>query len=1110
MRLTLPVLLLLSGCLLDSGLGPEVGECAEYPDGAYTYGEIGIGTCMAGPTDIRFIERDGQTFLAVANSDPYQTFMGGSVLLLDWDSLDLSATRNPTSTLTASAADTVPFLGQIAVADDTLLIPSRYSEDSRTVTTLDSVVTVDISDLSAPTVGDSIEVQQDPYPVAFDPESGLAYVVNVTGQSVSVVDTETLETLEISEGASVGPARFSDLDDSGSRAEIGLASVLTASAVPAETFTLTWIDVAMRSWLPSEGGVELWRGNGTDWLMSNFGLLLDPAEFDNIEAIDDPVFASVDGLPSLFFADGGDLFAVVSSYGETDLSLHNLELVLDSGAPGSFDANLSAPALLTFRDQGQLWYDARVDDGEPAVLARALVNNLGAWERGDALIEAPEGFESIEDPAVWPDGQTNSLRVFASLYDGTQWSIGLTESTDGDTFTPVEEVLRLDGLDIAAPTISWANGRYLMVASQSDGTAWSFVTSWSHDGRHWDDPVVFAESTDLYDGLRPPRAAATTDVHGFWRVEGDDFGFLENPATSAATWVSAGAGFSVRPASGHEVGLATARSLSSLGIEPASLATVNGEDVLYALATDGGGRTRLVALQRTATSWGLLADDILSVDGSVDGAVVVDDGDGFSLYFGQRDADGVTRMRRARSTDGLSFEVEAGNLTNDDLEWDGLSQIPHSAEVLDGVTRLWFAGSAGGQFRIGALRIEGDQVTRELGTSRDWLFGSGLPGEFDDSGVNDPLVFMVGETTHMLYTGSDGTTSRIGHATLVDGEWTREVDPSTERVVPAMLPVARTFSADSVSSPVMISTSGDEVEIAYAGSDGVSPRIGLASGTPDHLFGAHRFPTSGDTLEFTTTRGGPGQDFIELAQSTDSFTTTGAGATNARIDAERGFLYVPTNQNPHLVVIDIRDDSGAGVVDSNVHDMEGILRYTSTSGARGFRDAVPRPGTDLLYATATEPDGVLVFDLSDVADDSEKQAYDLSLRWSFPLGRAPQSSPNRPSQDEDEGSETFSNVTGAGMAMSPDGNTLLVTHARGNRVHVFDLNLGAYGGEIRSIEGVGEYPHVVRISPDGMHAVVANYVGEIEESGVEATLSVIDLDPTSPTWLQVVTRITNR
>src|SRR6185503_10887795 len=80
---------------------------------------------------------------------------------------------------------------------------------------------------------------------------------------------------------------------------------------------------------------------------------------------------------------------------------------------------------------------------------------------------------------------------------------------------------------------------------------------------------------------------------------------------------------------------------------------------------------------------------------------------------------------------------------------------------------------------------------------------------------------------------------------------------------------------------------------------------------------------------------------------------------------------------------------------------------------------------------------------------------------------------------EDAGVDTLATFGGAGMALT--GRLLLTTHFRGNGVSVLDRDLGAWGEEIAWIQDIGENPHVVRVSPDGRWAVVANYLGDVED-----------------------------
>jgi hypothetical protein len=57
---------------------------------------------------------------------------------------------------------------------------------------------------------------------------------------------------------------------------------------------------------------------------------------------------------------------------------------------------------------------------------------------------------------------------------------------------------------------------------------------------------------------------------------------------------------------------------------------------------------------------------------------------------------------------------------------------------------------------------------------------------------------------------------------------------------------------------------------------------------------------------------------------------------------------------------------------------------------------------------------------------------------------------------------------------------------------------------------LGENPYTLRLDPTGRYAVVANYTGEVVDHTVHSSLAVVDVDPTSPTFLSVLTWLVNR
>ena len=107
---------------------------------------------------------------------------------------------------------------------------------------------------------------------------------------------------------------------------------------------------------------------------------------------------------------------------------------------------------------------------------------------------------------------------------------------------------------------------------------------------------------------------------------------------------------------------------------------------------------------------------------------------------------------------------------------------------------------------------------------------------------------------------------------------------------------------------------------------------------------------------------------------------------------------------------------------------------------------------------------------------------------------------------------TRNSISGGVMALRErDGRRhLFVPHFRDNSVSVFDLDRGAYGELVAYLPSIGENPHLARVSPDGRHVVVASFLGEVDDGFVSSTLSVIDADPDSDTFLEVVTTLVNR
>jgi DNA-binding beta-propeller fold protein YncE len=1135
-RLVVLVCSALAGCVSTIPRGPDLGACADYPDGVYTYGEVGIGTCLAGPSDLQFFQgSDGATWLAVGNADPYRNYQSGSLLLLDWSDFAPSSGRTPIADLDPHAVALDPFVGGLGfLADATqplMLAANRFSGESLTTTTPDRLDIVDLTDPASPTVfADQpfLAVGADPQPVVVDPGSGRAYVLNLTDHTITVIDADArpLTEVPVSPAASIdpggplleGPAPSDP--PGGSVAEVASAVVIDPTLVTSDRWTLTWVDGTWRLWREEPTGLARYSTGGDDvYVASGLGVELEAAD-GGLTAIGQPFVGYAQNTLAMWVtADGTALEVPWDSY----VGAWSWASAFDVMAPrtGKFDGWVGGISAVTVDGVDHVYYEARESADAPPVIGASTVNDAGDYVReANPVVVAPAGFVGVGQPFAVQDATTGTLRMWVALDDGAHWSIGLCESVDhGAKFSTPVPVLALPDEDLAAPVVSWAGGRYLLWATRGDGTSWTHVAAWSYDGTTWNDVHDVLSSDVAYDRAHPPRLGLQAEPTSSWRVRGDDAGWLGNPAQSGPVPFSTAVyGYAFEVASGQTLGTTALGNASMLGITPGSVADVDGVRTLYATAWDGDGRPSIAAFAADGEGWVPLARDLVpdGAGGNVAGAsspVVTGEDGAWTMFYAATGADGSARMHGATSSDGLAWTPVDGELLASTEGWDAAAQLPHSVEDLgDGRIRVWYAGDNGSRMRIGTAVGTGTTLTAEPAADLAWQLNTGEPGAFDDTAVRDPSVLREGDVLHVWYAGFDGEQWRLGHATRpVDGgDWTQRIDPVTSATMPAFSGHDATFSDGGALSPVVLPDVGAGREVWYAGTEvpglnPFNPRIGhgFADATGDIVFATDRFATAGDTLDYGTTRGNAANPTIPLRQNIDGIALSGQGSTAMILDSERGFLYVPSKKTNTLIVVDVRDDSTPTFQDTNYLDIEAVLVVNAGAGPHGFRDVVPVPGTDLLYVTSLGPSSVFVLDVADLADDDQAQAIPYQTVAIIPLSDT----------TTDPGPNTFTgsgSVGGSSMALSADGRYLWIPQLFDNSVAVVDRTIGEYGAVIQTIPYVGEAPWLARYTPDGQYVVVANSAGEVVDQTTSSTLVVLDADPTSPDFLSPVTWIANQ
>lgn len=1117
-------LIVLAGCVKDAPL-PDLGACAEPPAGVYEYGQIGIGTCLAGPNDLVFL--DGGRVLAVSNANPWKDFTGGSALFLDLSTVDWTAGRNVIQPaeggegVAARALDLPSFSGPMAYAEphDVMVVANRLSEDGRTRAEIDEVWFLDVADPDAPDFADigpagpTLPVGYDPVAAYYAPSTDLAWVINRTAHTLAIVDLGASPVALVPPGGPtrLEPSDFVDVDASGSRAGfVTLETVEVPEGTPpdlvAHAWSLDWSVGSLRLWVPSADGAYRLTGNGAGlWDRSAVPADLDLADADGVVlAVSDPHFFleaydSSSYLSRMVFEDQGVLRAANAPFTNEVWDWESFSL-LEPSASG-WDAEIGGPSMVVSGATWYLFYDGGSGADHAVGLATSSDGETFVRDAADPVL-AIDG-ASVTDPFVLWDEQAARWRMYYTL-DGS--SIGeatsedLTDWTVGGSWAP-------DG-GASAPAVGYINGAFHLYYTTT-GVDGSFVSeAVSVDGSTWEvlgAPFPLDEDAVVAGGVAIQ--TAPEDAFVLTNEGGDTLGLTLAPGDTGS---NPSGGWNIRVAVGQ---VADPVEVDATGIMLDSVYA----DRAYLTYSDDAGLLSIGTGEVLGTDLALDASPVLEAGaggdhdaGGVSSAVVTEIGDELVMYYAAL-GDEVTTIGRATSADGVTWEADATPVLADGGDWESVAMEPGSVQVLDdGTVRLWYTAFDGSRYRIGlAESTDGVSFTRVPGTQYEWVLEAGAPGDWSDSGVRQPYVVRDGDVDRMWYAGNGGASWQIGYAERAgdDAEWLTAT--TLEGIArPVLAAALGGFGIGGVTRPVVRSEDGGWT-LWYTGLDGGSVegdlpqgRVGRAVGNePDRLYRDLRLPTDADTWSFTTVPARVGET-LSLDLLVDGVSVAGGGCSALAEDEERGFLYVGCKLVPYVYVVDIRDDSSGAFEDLNYLDVESvILVETSTGSQSGMRSLVVDPERGWLWGVADTPEAIYAIDLSLLVDDADAEILREQVVAMLPLPRA---------VERDEGASTESNVGPAQLAFHPDGRHLLVTNFNGNSVSAYDLAVGVVGTLVAQTEAVGENPYAIRISPDGTFAAVANYAGEVTGAHVASTIALLDADPASPTFLQVQTWLVNK
>ena len=805
--------------------------------------------------------------------------------------------------------------------------------------------------------------------------------------------------------------------------------------------------------------------------------------------------------------------------------------------------------------------ESLVRDGDPA---------LDGGGDGAVLLPAAGGFDavSVGSPALVRRGDTGEFLLWYSGHSDESFagtgdsvpaglSIGLARSDDGVQYIRTDrgiggtaQVLQpgvagtWDSAAVTAASVYFDNGRFHLWYQGFDGEQWRTGRAVSIDGVEWAKDArnpLFTEPIAARVGGVPQRAfALKASQGGYYRIEGDISGVVTQYAFEGSLYDSNLSPVHFEVVGGQALGLGGAGSVDANG---ASSPSAVGNGAVFYTGHSGSTR-RLVAGRDLGV--GVQHGKAVRLRGFV-GSLAGLGGSAPSLPVlspEARQATDGTTLVAFTTTGGIALAQGAGTVSKAATELDaaagGVLVVSPGAEdafdalavqapalvldAADGVQRLYYSGLGEGGWKIGMLSST-DGLTWTRAGEGGLVFDRGPAGSWDDFSVQSPTVLWdegLG-LFRMWYVGSDGGLTRVGYATSADGlAWQRHVDSQGVGqwiFEGASLP----FVDSSALSPNVIRLNDGSLEMWFEGQLSGVPRLGRARSEDGLLWASITNPTtSGDFFTLRSTRGDEDPETgIDLGDNSnsprfiDGFAISGAGASEMIISPDGHFGIIANKRLSFLVVVDLHDDSDevSGYIDSNFNDIEAVIRIPQVHGMVGTRDMAFSPDGSELFVlesplinpaaaeTAFGTEAFLRLDWTQISDSDESVAIREGMIIGYlPLARG---------DERDQGYPNDVSVGAGSMALSADGSRAYVLNFNDNSMYILDLEAGARGAVIDIIRGLDENPWEVELSPDGRRAYVATSHGISMGAVQHSTLLVIDIDESSLSYGDVLTRLSN-